>query len=154
MNIKILALAAFAAALGTGSQLNALDTITPGLQCRYYNPLGGDTYFDPGGLSANGLKNVSSSNQYVSCPITKGFDMHTRGAWIVLDDSSTDCKLYYRGPNGVNQNIPEHRVTAAGSWYLHEWDFESGWATGGRSIAIYCRIDAGKSINHYFHQEW
>ena len=137
----------------TATVLNADDQVSPGLMCRYYDPLGYDDYFDPGGYGANGIRNVDSSSHYVSCPISKDPTAKTRSAWIIINDDSTYCRFYVRTASGGSSSYTP-TIVSSGSWYLYLWDFgSSGLDTADDSVAIYCRIDAGKVINYFAHQE-
>lgn len=75
-------------------------SFVPGLVCRYYAPLGDDVFLDPGGYSANGLKNTSNQDVYISCPIVKDYSSDTEGAWIVLNKGDASCQLYRRDVGG------------------------------------------------------
>jgi hypothetical protein len=116
-------------------------------------------YFSPSGLGANGVKNTSANNYYVTCPITKTMAKGLHVASIILDDDTTDCKLYARSVYGVSSFVAPtviRRADLTTYEYAFEWG-DSGdpadtttWAASrSATTAIYCRIDAGKSIRAY-----
>lgn len=127
------------------------EKVTPGLMCRYYDPLGTDTFFDPGGYSANGIKNVSTGTRWVSCPLVRDKRGLLSMAFISLSDNSTDCRIYRRSYEGANNYFSPSGVVEIGGWYYYTWDFsDDPLYYPDSSMAIYCRIDAGKIINSYY----
>jgi hypothetical protein len=136
------------------------NTSYPGLMCRYYGKIGNDTYFNPNGYSANGIKNTSSSDYYMACPIanpTHDSELSDSGNsylnWgrITIDTTSGDCKLYGRSLTGSSNYYFSTTVIEAQNNGLqrHVMNPSTFIATYGDSLSIFCKIPGGKYINNY-----
>lgn len=138
--------------------IDAVSLVQPGLMCRYYGPMADDHYFNPSGLSANGLKNTSSSSKYVACPIVKWdgaskevfLDYNTRYAAIEGDFSNADaCKFYMRRLGSFGYYNAAGVENRGGGYYRHKWGHIG---TANYSVSLYCDVPAQKSILFYFHK--
>lgn len=123
----------------------------PGVTCKYYDPQGLDTYFDPGGHKANGLKNVGSSTKYVTCPLVWN-PLRSALMGIYIRSSAASCSVYTTEnaedmDAGEYDVIPLNLVDNLGEGvYFYT---PSRVISFGDSASIYCGIPAGGIINGY-----
>ena len=124
----------------------------PGHSCRYYDPLGDDDYFDPGGGSANAIKNTSGSSRYVTCPIHKESAQDLTAAWIYISSSNATCRLYKRSTDGTGASywsISDDPTEIDNGRWIYSWG-DNGWLEGSyKSMSIYCNIPSNAWIESY-----
>ena len=153
--LNIVAVAALLAvlvpALATGDRLSTV----PGVKCRYYNKLGGDNYFSPIGHKANGLKNTSSSDKYVTCPVEWDilFDKLYTTIYIRTNGQPSECTLYMVDlttdfGSGDYDTIPLSVRYMDEGVYQH---YSSSAGTFGDAASIYCKIKPSGIINGYMY---
>lgn len=153
-------IAAAAAAAVPGTATAFYYYTFPTTLCRYYAPLAGDTYFNPSGLGANGIKNTSSSAKYVTCPLTLRDDSNTlarvRDADINMSSSAGTCQLWGRGYSGGSTAWwGTTSVDGGGSaWTYHFYPWPDYQDCTLRSCSIYCSVPAGATMASYRYVPW
>jgi hypothetical protein len=141
----------------------------PGLMCRYFGTQGNDSYFDPTGYSANGLRNITRSTVYAACPIAKpDYDNQqapgeqrgqTMMARITMSSSSDNCKLYRRSLTGSSSGwwATKTIVSESNGLYRHIIEPPDGYtymSSSNSSISLYCAVPGGVYINNYDHKTY
>jgi hypothetical protein len=128
----------------------------PGLNCKYYGKQGSDSYFDPNGFTANGLKNTDASSRYAVCPLTRNA-MGIDAAGIFLSTSSDVCKLYIKNTADLSQTIISRTSKSTNSdtgLTTHMFQVsEDDSYTLSETLTLYCNIPAGAVIREYWLQE-
>lgn len=128
----------------------------PGHMCRFYDPLGDDHFFDPGGWGANGLKNTSGNSKHVTCPILMVSDPNARikGAAFHVSSVSGDCDILRRLSSGGG--VQWYAWTSKGNDPSPQNDPSFYWNWGGAVLdctnatcSFYCSIPGGVGINSY-----
>lgn len=127
------------------------NVLMPGLNCRYYGTLGSDTYFNPSGYSANGLKNTSGSAKYLACPISKDTSGDTDIAWALITDVTASCELWARGTSGTTHWSTTSVDYVEPGYYRYTFDAATAFATSSNSATIFCSIPASAALINYFH---
>jgi hypothetical protein len=132
----------------------------PGTACKYYGPQASDTFLNPSGYKANGVKNTSTVAKYVVCPlaldspdIDYGSDM--MAPMIFIRSASATCGLYWINPledgdTGEYDIKPMDDIVDQGEGiYVYTTPGETMMEGFPRSAAIYCSIPANAVINAY-----
>jgi hypothetical protein len=134
----------------------------PGIFCRYYSMIGNDTFFNPSGYGANGLKNIATAAKYVSCPVIKvgdGYEDVVGSVQIFIQHASTatvTCSLISKNPLNVGETkaspIKAQASSEAGTthWYSYTWNFSTGWDTTDATYSIYCSLPASSAVMSYW----
>lgn len=130
---------------------DASAVMNPGLSCKYYGKQGNDTYFDPNGYTANGLKNVDTSARYVVCPLATPQEAVDELS-IILSTSADVCKVYQKDNADLSQTIWSRTSTwtFVGGTVLHTFNIgQEGFYYGRNTWTLYCNLPAGAVIREF-----
>lgn len=123
----------------------------PGVSCKYYGKQASDSFFDPNGFAANGLKNTSGSARYAVCPMVSQ-NLRVFSAAITISSSSPDvCKLYAKDNVDGSQEVYDTftvREEASGA-FEHSFLVSSGAVHNRQTLTFYCEVPAGGVIRSY-----
>lgn len=125
--------------------------IAPGLACKWYGKLGVDTYFNPSGFSANGVKNTSGTAKYLSCPIIKKPSNATDVAWAIMNTSSGSCELWTRGYSATTHWTTSSISAVESGYWKYEFDASSNFNTANQSASVFCSVPADAALIQYGH---
>lgn len=128
----------------------------PGVSCEYYGTQASDTYFQPNGYKAVGLKNISASSRYVTCPIKRDLDLTDISVFMFiyepLSGPASNCYIYSVDLQGTMQT---------GEWQKYSLDSADDMGNGvtmyynsqpkgfGHASSLYCSIPPQAVINGY-----
>jgi hypothetical protein len=147
--LAILAIATGFVATTASAQSQQDRSLQPGHACKFYGKQGGDDYFSPSGLKANGLRNTSTTSRYVVCGINKDPERDTSVAWISFSDYTEDCVLYKRHKDGTSWgSFPPTEINGVGP-VTQGWGL--GYDTSDNVLSIYCSVRPDVVINSFYH---
>jgi hypothetical protein len=136
------------------------ETTIPGTACKLYQPQANDTFMNPSGLSANGLKNTSASAAKVVCPITKidsNFNNSKNSFYsmvVFMSSSAGNAQFYSRKLDGTDYDVLSPvEIGPAGNMYYY-WINGSKRNTFGRSVAAYMDLPAGANITGVNYEDY
>jgi hypothetical protein len=124
----------------------------PGVNCKYYGKQGSDSFFDPNGYAANGLKNTSTSARFAVCPLVAPAKAIDR-IEVRISTSVDVCKLYQKNNQDLSQTVHTRSRYSGnpqlGIWW-HTFDLnQTGSYLANTTYTLFCEIPAGDHIRSY-----